>query len=314
MPGKMPNYIMLMTATLIWGTALVAQDMGMAYIGPFLFNGARFFIGAVVLLPVFAVGIRKDRGKGGIKGIPLKEGALCGIVLFLAASFQQIGILNTTVGKAGFITALYIVIVPVLSLFLGKRIRWYVWGCVLLAAAGVFLLCMDETLILGLGDSLVMLCAFSTAVHILLIGRFSPSTDGIALSFIQFCVCAILSTSAAFAFEDVGWNAIISARGPILYTGVLSCGVAYTLQTLGQKNVSPVIAALILSMESVFSALSGWAVLGEVLSVREMFGCTLMFIAIIMVQLPEALGSPSSPAVRARGADKVKKMHTHAGW
>ena len=287
---------MLFIATLIWGTSLVAQSMGMAHIGPFTFNAIRFAIGAFFLLPFISMKAFYSRGKTLTetknRASSLRYGILCGFVLFSAASFQQIGISYTTVGKAGFITALYIVIVPILGLFLGKQIRWYIWFCIITATAGMYFLCMNEKISLGLGDTLVLVCAFSTAIHILLIDRFSPYVDGVKLSCVQFCTCSILSFISAIIFEQISWNAVSLAKFPILYTGILSCGVAYTLQTLGQKHVSPVVAALILSMESVFSVLAGWIALGELLSPKEIFGCLLMFTAIIAAQLPDVLQHP----------------------
>lgn len=283
----------LLTATLIWGTSLVAQSLGNAYVGPFTFNAARFFIGAFILLPVIlAAHCRGGRRRADNPASPpqrnllLWGGVLCGCIVFVTASLQQVGIAYTTVGKAGFITALYIILVPVLGLFRGKRVGGRIWACIALAVVGMYLLCIQGTFSLGLGDSLVLLCACSTAVHILAIDYFSCRVNCVNLSCIQFLTCGTLSLVVSLVFERPSAAALISAAAPILYTGIFSCGIAYTLQAVGQKHVSSVSAALILSLESVFSALSGWVLLGETLSIRELLGCTVIFAAILAAQIP----------------------------
>ena len=209
------------------------------------------------------------------------------MMLFGASSLQQIGIQYTTAGKAGFITAFYIVIVPVLGIFLRKKIGWKVWFAVAVALAGLYFLCITERFTIGKGDILIFLCALVFSLHILMIDYFSPKVDGVKMSCIQFFVCGIASLPFMFALETPKIGAMIAGWMPLLYAGVLSCGVAYTLQIIGQKNVNPAIASLILSLESCFSVLAGWLVLGERLSVRESVGCVLMFAAIILAQLPE---------------------------
>ena len=211
----------------------------------------------------------------------------CGGLLFAASSLQQIGIKYTTAGKAGFITAFYIVIVPVMGVFLNKKIGWKIWLAVVLAVAGLYFLCITDSFSVGKGDILVFLCALVFAVHILVIDHFAPKVDGVKMSCIQFFVCGILAVPFMFALETPKITAVMTAWMPILYAGVLSCGVAYTLQILGQKNVNPAVASLLLSLESCFSVLAGWIVLGERLSIREMSGCILMFAAIILAQVPE---------------------------
>lgn len=316
MKNKIGGIIMLSTATLIWGTSLVAQSIGMAYLEPFTFNAVRFAIGAFILTPFitvrsFLAPVKCERSRR----LSIRYGTLCGIVLFITASLQQIGLSYTTVGKAGFITALYIIIVPILSLFEGKKIQVRLWLCTFIATAGMFLLCINEKISLGFGDTLVLLCSFSTAIHILLIDRYLPQIDGVTLSCIQFLICSILSFISAFAFEHVGWEAVYSARIPVLYTGVLSCGVAYTLQILGQQYVPPVLAALIFSFESVFSALFGWMVLGEALSARELSGCISILAAIVIAQLPMSTtkkgfhplgGTLSSPGFKRRFGSSLR--------
>ena len=189
-------------------------------------------------------------------------------------------------GKAGFITALYIILVPVLGLFMKKRVQGKVWISVTLAVAGLYLLCITDGFSLGTGDLLVLLCALMFSVHILVIDYFSPKTDGVKMSCIQFFVCGILSGIAMLIFEEPSLGALLQAWMPILYAGVLSCGVAYTLQIVGQKDMDPTVASLILSLESVVSVLAGWVLLGQRLSLREISGCVLMFAAIILAQLP----------------------------
>lgn len=290
------NALLLFVAAFIWGTAFVAQSAGMDYMEPFTFNGTRSFIGGLVL---FVYIFAREKGKassdvrekaqGEMKG-SRKElilgGTLCGILLFAASSLQQIGIQYTTAGKAGFITACYIVIVPVLGVFLGKKTGWKIWTAVAFALAGLYLLCMTESFTVGTGDFLIFMCALIFSLHILVIDYFAPKVDGVKLSCIQFFVCGILSVLPAFVWETPNLSDVLAGWIPLLYAGVFSCGVAYTLQIIGQKNVNPAIASLILSMESCFSVLAGWAVLGEKLSCREGAGCILMFAAILLAQLP----------------------------
>ena len=285
---KVKNGLMLFLTAFIWGTAFVAQSVGMDYLEPFTFNGVRSLIGGIALLPCIWI-LQKINGKSqntGSKKDLISGGIACGFLLFVASSLQQIGLKYTSAGKAGFITAFYIVIVPVLGIFLRKRIGWKIWTAVVLALAGLYFLCITDSFSIGKGDILVFLCALVFAVHILTIDYFAPKVDGVKMSCVQFFVCGILSLPVMFTIETPKISAMITAWMPLLYAGVLSCGVAYTLQILGQKNTNPAIASLILSMESCFSVLAGWIVLGEKLSVRESAGCVLMFAAIILAQLP----------------------------
>ena len=272
---RIKNGLMLLLTAFIWGTAFVAQSVGMDYLEPFTFNGVRSLIGGAALLPCIWI-LQKLNGRSkdtGTKKDLFTGGLACGVLLFAASSLQQIGIKYTTAGKAGFITAFYIVIVPVMGVFLHKKIGWKIWLAVVLAV--------------GKGDILVFLCALVFAVHILVIDHFAPKVDGVKMSCIQFFVCGILSVPFMFALETPKITSVMIAWMPILYAGVLSCGVAYTLQILGQKNVNPAVASLLLSLESCFSVLAGWIVLGERLSIREMSGCILMFAAIVLAQVPE---------------------------
>ena len=291
--NHMKNNAMLLLTALIWGCAFVAQSVGMDYVGPFTFNAVRSLIGAVVLLPVIALMDRlegKDKKKAVKKGDTrtlILGGVCCGIALGVASSLQQIGIQYTTVGKAGFITAMYIVIVPLMGVFVGRKVRPVIGLCVVIAVAGLYFLCMKGGFSLGGGDLLVLICAVAFSVHILVIDYFSPLVDGVRMSAIQFLVAGLMCLVPMFLWEQPQPAVILSAWAPILYAGVLSCGVAYTLQILGQKGADPVVASLLLSLESVFSVLAGWVILGQALSARELFGCALMFGAIILAQLPE---------------------------
>ena len=286
---RIKNGMMLFLTAFIWGTAFVAQSVGMDYLEPFSFNGIRCLIGAAALLPCIGLLNRmngeKEKDKKNSRKDLITGGVACGILLFAASSLQQIGIQYTTAGKAGFITAFYIVIVPVIGIFLHKKTSWKIWLAVVLALVGLYFLCITESFSVGKGDILVFLCALVFAVHILVIDHFSPKVDGVMMSCIQFLVSGILSIPFMFALETPNPGSVMNAWMPLLYAGILSCGVAYTLQILGQKNVNPAVASLILSLESCFSVLAGWIVLGERLSVRESAGCILMFLAIILAQL-----------------------------
>jgi drug/metabolite transporter (DMT)-like permease len=287
------SFLLALTA-LIWGASFVAQSIGMDHVGPFTFNAIRLLLGGIVLIPVIYIFQRKDCNHRLKKEEVMKNkktlligGISCGIALAIASSLQQIGISYTTVGKAGFITSLYIVIVPILGIFLKKKLKIMVWFSVALAMVGMYLISITEDLTIGKGDLLVFVCAIFFSIHILLIDYFSPLTDGIRLSCIQFFVAGFLCSIPMFLLENPQITNIIGASLPILYAGIMSCGVAYTLQIVGQKNINPVVASLILSMESVFAALSGWILLGESLSSREFMGCIFVFIAIIFAQIPE---------------------------
>lgn len=283
--GQMRNSLLLLLTAFIWGAAFVAQSVGGEAVGCFTFNGVRSLIGALVLLPVIWL---MDAKKKEDQKTLITGGICCGVMLCIASNFQQFGISFTTVGKAGFITAMYILIVPILGLFMKKKPGLQVWLGVVLAMMGLYLLCMtSESFSLSKGDFLVLICAGFFSLHILIIDYFSPKVDGVRMSCIQFLVCGILSMVMAFIFETPEVSVILSGWLPILYAGVLSCGVAYTLQIVGQKNMDPTVASLILSLESVFSVLAGWLILNQTLSLRELSGCVLMFLAIILAQLPQ---------------------------
>ena len=291
---KLRGNLMLTLTALIWGASFVAQSVGNELVGPFTFNAVRTLLGALTLLPVIAL-LDRLRGPQPARTVAEKRragkvlwlgGLCCGAALFAASTMQQVGISFTTAGKAGFITALYIVLVPILGIFLGKRAPRIVWLCVAVAVAGLFLLCVKENFSIGKGDLLVLCCALLFAVHILIIDHFSPLVDGVRMSCIQFLVAGLLGVPLMFWFETPTFSGILAAWVPICYSGILSCGVAYTLQIVAQKDTDPTIASLLLSLESVFAALSGWALLHETLTLRELLGCALVFAAIILAQLP----------------------------
>ena len=297
---QMRGAALLLLTALIWGMAFVAQSVGMDYLGPCAFNGVRSFIGGVALLPVIAFSkhLRKNapeeaKPAGGKMRLWL-WGSACGLLLGTASLLQQAGMLTASPGKAGFLTALYIVIVPVLGIFLGRRPGLKVWAGVVLALLGAYLLSVKESAGIAAGDLLVIGSAVVFSLHILVIDSAPDVLDGIQLSCIQFFVAGILSMGLALLFEQFTLQQVLAAWVPLLYTGVISSGVGYTLQILGQRTVNPTVASLILSLESVFAALAGWVLLGQPLSLREVAGCVLVFAAVVLAQLPgkKAAGKP----------------------
>ncbi len=291
------NVLLLLTA-FIWGSAFVAQKVG-GDLGTFTFNGVRTFIGGLSLIPVILIlDALKKKKSGGVtvsgedraseKKILLTGGILCGVVLFIASTLQQYGINFTTAGKSGFITALYTVIVPFLAIATGKKVKKIIWLCVVLGVAGLYFLTMKpgESFYIQKGDFFVLLCAFAFAVHIMVIDYFSPKTDGVKMSCIQFLIAGGLGMICMFIFETPTIAAIMHSIVPILYAGVLSCGVAYTLQIVAQANAEPSEASLILCLESVFAVITGAMFLGESMSFRGYMGCALIFAAVVLSQLP----------------------------
>lgn len=289
--------VLLFLAAFIWGVAFVAQSVGMDYVGPFTFNGCRFLIGGLVLTPFALIRNQQheksesfralsEAGKKEYRRITLIGGLCCGVAICIASSFQQAGMQYTSVGKAGFITALYIVLVPVFGIFMKRKVSPVIWVGVVLAAIGFYFLCITESFSINYGDFLVFLCAICFTFHILIIDHFAPKADGVALSCIQFWFSGIVCMSIALFKESPNVAAIFQAAVPILYAGVLSCGVAYTLQIIGQKHMKPAVASLILSLESVISVLAGWIILHEVLTGRQFLGCVLVFAAVILAQIP----------------------------
>ena len=286
--------MLLLLAATIWGVAFVAQSVGMEYVGPFTFLASRSVIGALVLLPYIMLRDRKvavsRMGTRNDSKRLMAGGVCCGCLLFVASILQQIGIVHTTVGKSGFITAMYIVIVPILSVFLKKKAGIKIWVGVVLAVVGLYFLCMTPgNVLLQKGDVLTFFCAVAFSFHILTVDYFAPQLDGVKLSCIQFATCGLLSGIGMFLFEAPTMEAVLAAWLPILYAGALSSGVAYTLQIVGQRGMNPTVASLLMSMESVISVIAGWAILQQRLSHRELIGCVLMFGAIILVQLPDKI-------------------------
>lgn len=287
------NLFILFLTAFIWGTAFVAQSVGMDHIGPFAFNAVRSYVGGIALIPVILFfNSRKTAEQRQTEQANRKTlilgGVCCGTALAVASLFQQVGIQYTTVGKAGFITALYIVIVPILGIFFHKRVGMKLWVSVVIAIVGLYLLCMTGSFALQLGDLLILICAFCFSGHILVIDYFSPKVDGVQMSCIQFFTAAVLSTVAMLFVEGMPTvQDVLLSWIPVLYCGVMSSGVAYTLQIIGQKGVNPTIASLVMSLESVIAVLAGWIILGESMSSREIMGCVLMFAAIILAQLPD---------------------------
>ena len=286
----MRGNLLLLLAALLWGSAFVAQRLGLDHMGSFAFNGVRTLVGALAIFPV-SIGSRK---RAGIKGIPkmtLVGGVVCGLVVCVASNLQQAGIAHTSVSKAGFITALYILFVPLIGLLLGKHVSKHFWIAVGIAMVGMYFLTSagqnHEGFSLSKGDFLVLLSAIMFAVHIMVIDHYSPMADGPTMALLQFLVSGTISVIVALCVgESVGPTAIKGAIGAILYSGILSCGAGYTLQIVAQKDVNPVIGSLLMSLESVFAALAGWLVLHEQSTGMQVLGCALVFAAIIMAQLP----------------------------
>lgn len=295
---KAGHSLLLLLAAFIWGLAFVSQSKGMDYMHPLTFNGIRSLIGAFVLL-IYIVISRKAAGAEAKKihwPVTIQAGVLCGLALTTASTFQQFGIKYTTVGKAGFITTLYIIFVPIAGIFFHKKVSKIVWAGAVIAAFGMYLLCMTESLVLGIGDILVFLCAILFSAHILIVDHFAPQTDGVIVSCIQFTVCGVICTIGALIWGAPTLGQLRDGIGTLLYAGVLSCGVAYTLQIVGQKDVDPTVAALLLSLESVFATIAAWIAFrvgfltsDQTMTGRQIWGCLLVFAAVILVQIPESL-------------------------
>lgn len=277
--------LMLLLAAFIWGTAFVAQSEGMNHISPFTFTCVRNYIGSAALLPVIFImsKISKEKVEGTTKDL-IVGGVSCGIILAIASTLQQFGLIYTTPGKAGFITALYIIFVPLFSLFTKKKPKPTIWISVLLAIVGMYLLCVKEGFSIQLGDFYVFLCAIAFTFHIIVIDRFSPKVDGVKMSCLQFFVAATICLVFMLIFEEPTTEGIKNSVVPLLYTGVMSSGVAFTLQIIGQKFTAPTLATLIMSLESIFAALAGWVLLGQGMSLPEIIGSILVFVGILIAQ------------------------------
>ena len=289
MVNKLKGDAILLLTAIIWGTSFVAQSEGMKYIEPFTYNALRTIIGGIVLVPVIA-GFKlfdKDKNKRMYSPrVTIIGGIVCGAVLCVASSLQQFGIVYTTAGKSGFITALYVIIVPFIQLILGRRPRLIVWFCVAGAVFGFYLLCIKDDFTVGIGDLLTLICAFGFALHIIVIDRFlERGANGLQMACVQFFTAGLIMLVGMLVFEHPQLDKIFEAKYTILYAGVMSCGVAYTLQIIGQRYAEPTIATLLMSLESVFAVLSGWIILGEVLSFKELTGCCLVFAAVVFSQI-----------------------------
>ncbi len=284
--------LLLLIAAMIWGAAFVAQSVGMELVEPFTFQAIRYFLGFLTLLPVIAVrdlsgSSRKPATKKDHRFL-LLSGIGCGILLFAACSLQQLGLLTTEPGKSGFITSLYIILVPCFGLFLGKRLKLSVWISLPLAMIGLYLLCgTDGSFSMTLGELMTLGCAIAFSLHIMLIDHVANRLDGVRLSCLQFLVCSLISFVVMLILEAPVLENILRCWLPICYTGILSAGVGYTFQIIAQKHTEPTIASLLMSLESVFSVVFGWILLGDKLSGPEMIGCLLVFAGVILSQLPE---------------------------
>lgn len=285
---KFGHVCILLLTTLIWGFSFVAQSAAVEAVPPFTINAIRYLIGMLFLLPL--VLYRKPR----MSAEQIKSGLYCGIILFAASFLQQAGMQYTGSGKAGLITTFYIVLVPLLSLFLGRKNRLITWLACALALTGLYFLSVSGQITINKGDIMILGCAFFFSVHILLIDHYAVRVDNVTMSATQFGVAALLSGLASFISEQPGREAILQAKWPILYLGIFSCGIAYTLQIIGQRGLNPAFASLILSLESAFAVLGGFLLLEERMTSRELAGCCLMFAAVILAQLPERKKAPVS--------------------
>ena len=306
MSKKLKTNLLLLLTAMIWGFAFVAQQMGMDYIDPFTFAAIRFFIGFLALLPVIWITDKKRAQSASVSSsvsgdkadtsAPVSEktdrrllltgGLCCGISLGLASAVQQLALTTSPAGKVGFLTALYILFVPILGIFLKKKVGLKIWLSVAIAIVGMYLLCITDSFSLKPGDSLALLCSVIFAIQMLFADHFSPKLNGLKLSCSQFLVASVLNFILMLIWETPNISGILSAVVPLFYTGLLSSAVGYTLQIIAQKDSPPAVAALILSLESVFSVIGAWLILHQTMSLRETFGCLFMFAAIILAQLP----------------------------
>lgn len=320
---RVRHSVFLLLASFFWGTAFVAQSIATNYLDPYTYNVCRFLVGFAVLLPVGILAGRKDpHSVNYVHHTPesaaksrkdlLIAGLSCGTCIFLAGSLQQVGLMYTTAGKSGFLTAMYIVLVPVLGIFLHRKCPVTVWIAAGVAVVGLYFLCMTGNASMNRGDVITLVCAIVFAIHILVIDRFSPMVNGVQLSAVQFLVGGLFSIIPMLFLESPSWTSVLTAWGPILYAGIFSSGIAYTLQIIGQREMNPTVASLLMSQESTVSVISGWLILGDALNGREIFGCVLMFCAIVLAQLPGRTakqGSAKGEPFIAPGADSKKELH-----
>lgn len=291
------DMLLLLTA-MIWGAGFVAQRVGMKYMGPFTFNGLRFIMGAIVLIPFFEM-LNNSSEKTDEKTF-LKAGLVVGSILFVAATLQQIGLVYTTAGKAGFITGLYVIIVPLMGVFFGFRASLGGFIGAILAAWGLYLLSINEGFSMEMGDSFVLLGSFFWALHVIVLGILAPKLNGIKLASIQFAICGILSLIVALFMEEISLSRILNGMNALLFGGLVSVAIAYTIQVVAQKDSPPVHTAIILSLESVFGALTGWLILEEEMTSRALTGCVLMLTGMITAQV--------LPLIKPKLNTKLKKL------
>lgn len=293
MSKQLRGSLILLVASIIWGFAFVAQSEGMNSVGPFTFQASRMLLAALFLFPVAACVHFWRKKRGGVPHgyLPLKlvgSAAVSGVFLFIASSFQQIGMLYTSVGHAGFLTALYLLMIPILGLFFGRRVGLKLWICIALSLVGLWFLCMtSEGFSMGIGDILMVCAALFFSFQIMSLDLLSKNYDGVQYSAVQMLVAGLLSLVCTFIFETPTVEGISAAALPIAYAGLLSCGVAYTFQVIGQKHTHPTVASIIMSLEGVFAVLGGALILSQIPSVYEFIGCGLMFAATVISQVGE---------------------------
>jgi len=295
---KLKGNLLLLLTALVWGISFISQSKGVEEISPIAFNGIRSLLGGLVLLPVIFA-LDRNKKKKGIQVLKfdkklLMSGAICGALLCFASSLQTWGMVYTSPGKSGFITALYMVIIPIIYLFMGKKLRPIILISVLIAVSGLYLMCINSELSINKGDIITFICSFGFAAHILVIDYLSPKVDGVKLACTQFFVCGLINIIIMLFTDIPNITSVLNCWPSIAYSGIMSCGVAYTLQIVAQKYTDPTSASILMSLESVFATLTtvilvacGWNLTGGQLSIREITGCVLMFTAIILVQLPE---------------------------
>ena len=289
---------LLLLGAMIWGAAFVAQSVGMDYLEPFTFQASRCFLGSLVLLPVIAVMDRRGVSRRPVTAEAKKQqlyfGLACGVIIFAACSLQQWGLLYTTPGKSGFLTSLYIILVPMAGLLFGRRVKPWVWGSVVLAVLGLYLLCGSTDFSLGAGELLTLGSAVAFCFHILVIDRASSQVDGVRLSATQFFICGCLSLVCTFLWETPRWENILACWIPIGYAGIFSSGIGYTFQIIGQAHTEPTVASLLMSLESVFSVIFGWIILRQSLTPTELLGCALVFAGVLISQIPGKAPAPKA--------------------
>lgn len=289
---KLKGNIILFITAIIWGISFVSQSVGMEYIGPNTFMGIRTTMGGLVLLPFIFFSDQAKKKNGTYAKTDFKKllfyGVLCGLFLCVAQTLQTYGLKTTTTAKSGFLTALYIIFVAIFGVFCGKKLNYKIATGVIVSVVGMYFLCLfGDSISFNFGDLLTIICAVFFAVQILLIDKFVSRVDGVKLACAQFFVSGIINLLLMFLIEKPEMSRILSCSTALLYSGIMSCGVAYTLQIIGQKYAEPTSASIIMSLESVFAAISGWLILGQGMSIAQISGCVLMFLAIVIVQLPD---------------------------